>query len=242
MFGKNKNKKKQKEKKGITPLTPLSPEQIKKGLILSTVIIIAQITFTYFFGFRRPVSFSTNADIPFLTIWALIVTIGLSIIGFSKFAKINISRLYFKKEAILGDIIRIFLIAPLLFAIKFGVGTLISMVLSKYEQTFVSPYLTTPPDSLFPVPLIFALNAIILIIPEEIVFRGFLHQFFTQKLGNFFGNTVQALLSTLTRVGLFFSAGWYIIIIFFITNLYYGFIKRKRTTILTSTVIRTFLD
>jgi len=224
----------------------LTPSQIKKGLILTACFLVVRLVAAWLW--MRWFDMNYHLTIPFLAFLLTIFfvsSVGIVVLGFTKWVGVDLKTWWFRRGRILRDI-------------AWGVGILIGsgvlllaagIVMLAFDLLPTTPLVVgqeTTPLSQLPIDLtlgwLFGFG--IASFGEETLFRGFLQRVFDRRVSRWTSNLLQAALFSLTHLGMepLQSVGHlaFLLLFRFGFGLLMGWLKMKRGTLLSAGIVHGF--
>jgi len=217
-----------------------TPTQVRRGIVITAgFIFLRLIAVRLLKNLFGSVDFQVSLKFTlFLFTVFLVMSVGLIYLGFTKWVGIDLSKWWFKRKRIRGDIG--WGLVGLIFAgIIFIVSVVVAFVLLGLRpEALEAEKSQLPPLHLVPVWLILHLffGFAIAAFQEETLFRGFWQIIFTERFGNWPGNILQAALFSLAHIGLepldSLSMFLFLLLLRFGMGIVFGWLKMKRQTLL----------
>ncbi len=205
----------------------LSKTQIKKGIALIVFFILFRALITQFFGFES-INVSLEA-ILVLLIMFIVGSLGLVYVGFTKWVRIDLKKWWYNGQKLKGDIGWGILGFIMVLTSVIGLVLAISMFgfVSSGSQTT-----QTVPSSPSEILLMLFFGFAIASFQEETLFRGFLQNVLTERVGKWLGNVLQAAIFSIAHIGYFPLNAWPLFILAFLVGIVFGWLKMKRGTLI----------
>ena len=205
----------------------LTHTQIKKGIALIVFFVLFRALITQVFDFES-IQVSLES-ILILFIMFLVGSLGLVYVGFSRWVGVDLKKWWYNRQKLAGDIgwgVLGFIIVQIL--------TLV-IVVALFMLFFPPAEMLTPqtiPPSAGEILLMLFFGFAIASIQEETLFRGFLQNVLTERVGKWLGNVLQAAIFSIAHIGYFPLNVWPLFILAFLLGIVFGWLKIKRGTLI----------
>ncbi|HEC62669.1 MAG TPA: CPBP family intramembrane metalloprotease [bacterium] len=229
----------------------MTEDQIKKGLIITISFVILRLMvarlWNSWFGMEYHLTF---AFLLFLFVSFLVISLGLVYLGFTHWVGVDLRAWWLRPGQIAGDI-------------KWGIGSIalggllfLGVMLGLYFLNLIPPSLMATPQQdasigqgMAPLPINLLLGWFfgfaIAAFTEETIFRGFLMRLLVEKVTPRSGNVLQAALFSISHLGMAplgaFGYEIFSLLFRFASGLLFGWLAKKRGTLLASGIVHGFI-
>jgi len=202
----------------------LSTIQLKRGVAILVAFVLLRAALTRF----EPLSLeATPQSVLWLVAVFLIMSVGLVYLGFTRWVRVDLRQWWrYDRKKVLRDVgwgILGLIIAFILTALYAAAAVTLGLV--------EVPTQTSVP-SLAEILLMQFFGFAIAGFQEETIFRGFVQDVLTERLGRWQGNILQGAIFSLAHIGYYPLDAWPMFLQAFLVGIVFGWLRMKRGTLI----------